>query len=113
MTQFTEHIEQVDNRGDFKTIYAEVKRLSGLVSRDVNTSPSAVFEEHGGKNGTAEPRSVEKQEEIVGTQEELAGERAYTRNDKPEELARERGKVTDESTRNSKLEDLDAWGASN
>ena len=89
MTKCTERIEQADNRGDSKTIYAEVKRLSGLVSRGANTRPTAAFKE---EKGTAEPRSVK-------TQEELA---------KPQELAGERGKVTDASTRNNdKPEELD------
>ena len=56
VTQYTEHIEQTDNRDDSKTIYAEVKRLSGLVSRDVNTR-STVYQEQGGKEGIHVPRS--------------------------------------------------------
>ena len=37
VTKYTERIEQADNKGDSKTIYAEVKRLSGMVSRSANT----------------------------------------------------------------------------
>ena len=38
VTGCTERIERADNRGDTKAIYAEVKRLSGLISRGANTT---------------------------------------------------------------------------
>ena len=74
---------QTSNRGDSKTIYANVKPLSSLVSRGVNTRPTAVYlyQEQGGKEATAKL--------------------------KPEELAGERGKVNDENTRQDNPEEFD------
>ena len=45
VTGCTERIEKADNRGDTKEIYAEVKRLSGIVSRGANTRPTIAYQE--------------------------------------------------------------------
>ena len=51
------------DRGDTKTVYAEVKRLSGLVSRGVNTRSTAEYQELG--VGVAEENKNEHTEELV------------------------------------------------
>ena len=47
VTGCTERIERADNKGDTRTIYAEVKRLIDLVSRGANTRPTAEYQEPG------------------------------------------------------------------
>ena len=96
VTRCTERIEQADNRGDSKAIYAEVKRLSGLVSRSANTRPTTELQEQG-ENESEELAEKKGKETVENTRKDEA---------EAKEQAGERGKVTDKNTRNEEPQEL-------
>ena len=111
MTKCTERVEKTDNRGDTKTVYAEVKRLSGLVSRGVNTRSTAEYQEP----GVAEEKKNEYTEELVSKndtdnrsreKQDLASKKGYRYNVKSEDLVDTRRNETAEYTRNVKTLEL-------
>ena len=104
MTKCTERIESADSRGDTKTIYAEVKRLSGTGSRGDNTRPTAEYRE-------PEAADEKKDEHIEGLASKIGTDTRSKR--QQEELASKKVSETDNLTRNAKSEESKSVSAKN